>query len=53
MEMDSCPGGDLSFYHVFCMTQIKHVFLCTTLPVDIDYVIAGKREAHHLEAGRG
>jgi len=35
------------------MKQTKHVFPCTILPLEPEYVIACKREVHHLDAGSG
>ena len=41
IQMDSCLHGDVGICNVVRMTQIWHVFLCTILPRDADYVIAG------------
>ena len=51
--MNPRPCSDVSAYDLFGMTQIWHVFLCNALPREPDYVIAGKNEVHHLDAGRG
>ena len=43
---------DESPYYLFRMTQTGHLFLCSILPRDPDYVTAGKYEFRHLDASR-
>ena len=53
IKMDSYHRGDVCSYFLVRMTQTRHVFFCAILPRDPDYLIAGKREVHHLQASRG
>ena len=50
MKMDSCPGGEVNPNYLLRMTQIRNGFLCTILPRDVGYVIAGEREVHRPDA---
>jgi len=52
IKMDSCPGCDLSPYHLVRMPQISYVLLCSMHPRDVHYVIAGKSDVQHLDSGR-
>jgi len=47
------PSGDDIPYYYFRMLQNMHLFLCSILQCDPDYVIADKYKVHHLDARGG
>jgi len=53
IQMYPGPRGDVSPYHLIRISQTRHVFLCSILPRDSIFVIAGKHEVHHLDARGG
>jgi len=47
------PSRVLRPYYLIRTTQTRHLFLCSILPCDPNYVIAGKYEVRHLDASGG
>jgi len=47
------PSGDVSPYFLIRMSKTNHLYLCSILPRDSDYVIVGTHEVHHLDARGG
>jgi len=50
--MNPQPCSDVSANDRIVITQTWHVFHCTALPREPEYLIDGKNEVRHLDAGR-